>query len=497
MISGLVQEGKCWAKLMPIPVVVNSLSETMASETIARLVYANLAQVPVTVEKALAEIAKLEGVQDVVVLADVHLKDKYLQAPYKASVPSSIAIASDRQYLYPQLRSRGIGCGMMFIRTGLTIDGLGHEVVKPLVQGLARVFNGAPRRALDSPSLLADQLELSNRDMVPMSLYGAPWLVEKAGEKSGLLDQFINGGAYIDPASAEVFSWEGISERWQKGAARPAVLAGRDLVGNHFLELQVVDREPVDNRFKGLKRGELVLMYHGSCNGLSRILDPQLIPQLIMRPSFEHLSPDGKHYDVIVNASRLLMNWSAAARALVLLRIRRLIADIFPSHGGPVECLSEGPHNGIFVDEDEAEPIIYRHNTAVLDKAIPTIVSGRNDHPSYLVLPGAEVKRALHSIDHGLGTLLKGQAPLTGRGEAQMSRTLRLRSFHWARWSKAADTTRLLDSSTVERGVLETYFKHQLILEDYARMVPLWTFKNDRYSYRTIARGLVSIVKGN
>jgi hypothetical protein len=59
-----------------------------------------------------AEIANLESVHSVVVLPDGFTKEKYIAANYKITVPSSSVIVSKQDVLYPQFRSRGIGCGM-------------------------------------------------------------------------------------------------------------------------------------------------------------------------------------------------------------------------------------------------------------------------------------------------------------------------------------------------------------------------------------------------
>lgn len=61
------------------------------------------------------EIIGLRGVNEIVLFPDTHTKSKYINAGYKITIPSSVAISSDSEYLYSQFRSRGINCGMTVV----------------------------------------------------------------------------------------------------------------------------------------------------------------------------------------------------------------------------------------------------------------------------------------------------------------------------------------------------------------------------------------------
>ena len=62
------------------------------------------------------EIAVQRGVKKIVLFPDSYTKEKYLRAGYKITIPSSSAIASQVEFFYPQFRTRGINCGMSFVR---------------------------------------------------------------------------------------------------------------------------------------------------------------------------------------------------------------------------------------------------------------------------------------------------------------------------------------------------------------------------------------------
>lgn len=76
------------------------------------------------------EIGALEGVEGVQSYPDSFTKSKYLGLDYKITTPSSSTIVTKADHLYPQFRSRGIGCGMRAVALPISHEDLDIKLVE-------------------------------------------------------------------------------------------------------------------------------------------------------------------------------------------------------------------------------------------------------------------------------------------------------------------------------------------------------------------------------
>ena len=443
---------------------------------------------PDNIVTAMNEIAPLPGVDKAILLPDVHLKEKYVKAGYKISVPSSMVISTEPDSLYPQFRSRGIGCGMVLVGTGLIVDDLAKEITE-LLRKLPLYLTSRPLRQ-QGQSLRS--FVMSESDVIQMCLRGAPWVCQQFDLPLDNTRNFWGGGSFFSKAEIHDFSWKGFTTGWREGQAIDGRRIGLDLTGNHFLEAQYVRETPSTSDKPCLRKGELVFLYHGSCNGLEWTLDKEIVGRVIKRSTFGRLSPDEWEYDLIFRAIKLLLNWSAAARCLVIVRLWNLLKTLLPGVSlDNFGCVSEAPHNTIFTESVNGETrIVYRHNAIPIKPGQPAIVSGRYDHPSYVFVPGESPERSLNTLDHGIGAIIDRNSSVdtlanhsSQRVDKQYYRGLALGS--------RKQQTRIIDPVVTEPLFCKPYERTGLVEQGHYVMYPLATLKRKAISPRRVLMNLV------
>ena len=186
-----------------------------------------------------------------------------------------------------------INCGVRLLRTGLEAAALGDRV-RRLVEEIGRTVPAG----LGSSDAIRS---LSPRELERVLARGAAWAVEAGYGRPEDLERIESRGCLGDAAPAAV------SER---AKARGAPQLGTMGSGNHFIELEVVERvlHPAAEPF-GLFEGQLVVMLHSGSRGLGyQVCDdalrtmhraagqygiPRPDPQLVSVPV---RSPEGRAY---------------------------------------------------------------------------------------------------------------------------------------------------------------------------------------------------------
>ncbi|MBN2406646.1 MAG: RtcB family protein [Elusimicrobia bacterium] len=358
----------------------------------------------------LDEIALLPGVEKVAVFPDVSMKAKYVDAGYKCSVPSGVAIRSTDDLLYPQLRSRGIGCGMIAFRTGL-------EATQENIHRFKVIF-----KKIFKQDFLASRLY--------KKLNPGGWRKGRYGIRRDEWEKAYSGGIgsylrmHLEEKDAQTvegsFEADGnhaggalkfkefYSDVWKNGAKYNSNgFIGNTFGGNHFLELQEVQGPGMNN--KSLKAGELAVMAHLCGNRLEFMLRKDMADEYILRDYYRPIRANEKMYDVIKEAVGLLKNLGSLRRACLYMRLRNAVKEVFGEDiSGNFLPVAEGTHNDIDFGHEDGK-IIYRHNVVKYYRNRWSIISGMNDHPSYLVLPGESSAESLDSAEHGLGKYLEGK----------------------------------------------------------------------------------------
>ena len=438
------------------------------------------------------EIEQLPGVNKIVLLPDVHLKQKYVKADYKITVPSSAVISSEVDSFYPQFRSRGIGCGMMIIGTGLTIDDLPGGTETLLKKFPSYLTNNTPVYPDNIPKKRTS-FALSEDDIIQMCLRGAPWVCQEFGLSGEIAQNFWKNGSFFSESERNNFSWEGFNQQWTLGQATDGRRIGLDLTGNHFLEAQYVHTTPTNSEDLRLKKREIAFMYHGSCNGLEWVLEQKIINRTIKLPIFEKIMSNNKDYDLIFQAIKVLLNWSAAARCLVVARLKSLLQVIFPSTPyNNFRCVSELPHNTVFIESiNGKQKIIYRHNAVPIIPGQPIIVSGRYDHPSYLFAPGESPEHSLNTLDHGIGAILKHNSSELDFHQTTSSWRIEQLYYRGMTLWKRKQQLSLINSAMVESHFQKHYEREGLVGPENYILHPLVTLKQGGFSPRQTLKNLI------
>ena len=217
-----------------------------------------------------------------------------------------------------------INCGVRLIRTDLDYD----EVKPHLRELVNQLFRDVP-----SGVGRGGQFKLDRGELTAVMQQGPRWFVER--RDLGVADdiEFTEGSGCLDGADPGFVS--------HRAFARGADQCGTLGSGNHFLEVQVVDRieDPIAAECMGIRAGQVCIMIHSGSRGLghqvctdylARFRDlPQKygieLPdrQLVCAPSE---TSDGAAY---IAAMRAAANYAWANRHLLMVLARESFSRVF------------------------------------------------------------------------------------------------------------------------------------------------------------------------
>jgi len=144
-----------------------------------------------------------------------------------------------------------INCGVRLVRTGFAAGDVAERVPELLHELQHRIPTGNNDRGA---------ITLTPREMRRLVEHGAPWLVER-GLASELDLERIEDAGTLAGASADAVT--------QRAMERGRTQLGSLGAGNHFLEIQVVDRveEAATAEAFGVDEGQIVVMIHTGSRG--------------------------------------------------------------------------------------------------------------------------------------------------------------------------------------------------------------------------------------
>jgi tRNA-splicing ligase RtcB (3'-phosphate/5'-hydroxy nucleic acid ligase) len=320
-----------------------------------------------------------------------------------------------------------ISCGIRCLRTNLTLDD-----IAPRLQRLADNL----MRDIPAGVGVEGDLKLESADLNDIMREGANWAVRHShGEAADL--EFIEERGCVAGADPQAVSLH--AKQRQRGEM------GTLGSGNHYLEVQVVDRiddAPAALAF-GLTSGQILISIHCGSRGLGHQIGTDYLLSLakaagrlgIDLPDRELAcapieSPEGQQYLGAMNAA---INVALANRQLLTAQTRRVFAHHFPQ--ARLETLFDVSHNTCKVEEHLVggrKRRVYVHRKGATrafgpghpdlpvryrDAGQPVIIGGSMGTGSY-VLAGTTTSeaRAFSSASHGAGR--------------QMSRHRALRQWH-------------------------------------------------------------------
>ncbi len=389
---------------------------------------------PLALERMVA-VSRLPWVAEpVVALPDLHWKERL-------ETPSSTAVATSTDIVL-SFSSPSQNCGMSLMATPLQEGDLSERLLDHLMDRLKEQIPRRRRRPA-----------LSRGEVLEFCRKGAPAAARRYGlgpEACAAMEESGNTLAGEEPTLEElalVMDEHSVSAgRWSF-----AFIGG----GNHFLEVQavseVIDRAACETM--GLKRGQVVVMYHTGSERLGHDLgrlfawrrktDPRRRRRLFWRKVRMHLlrSPlhpsglaaswryhfrradyaavpaESAHGRRLLLALRAAANYGYANRAAVASLIQEGFRRAAGSAGMELRILADLSHNSIRRERVGGRELwVHRHNAArvVAPGALPeghpyralgqpVMIPGTNRTSSFLVVGAAGAAGSLFSIDHGAG----------------------------------------------------------------------------------------------
>ena len=448
------------------------------------------------IDRRLAELARLPFVTSVLGLPDRHQKGAM-------EVPSSIGIAT-RDVLVPEFTSVAVNDGMGVVLTDLDARELTPERIRAL---FARIGSHASGHVLER-----NRYSLSSRDLRRVLMHGGRAAARRYGLDPAITERMENGARIELPGDPERILRTCVPAPLMNGRLVASEM-GLNFGGNHFLELQVVDeiREPALAARWGLRRGQLVVMYHlgpGPFSGTllhhySRRtkLDANRAPAFFLSKLWFHyvqrmvegdvaakwrthfrsngwtaIGADSAEGIAVRAAMAMAMNFGYAYRLATVRAILDGLREAF-SPRVRAELLSDVSHNGVTEETLGAERAwVARHNACRLVPMQPTIVAGAWDVPSFVGVGVSDSDGRMHSYDHGAGHLIE-TARAAGRLVPTGDRVTRVRMTR----GRGASVVSAREVAVMNADPIEALMERlaeQHIMRPVVRLRPIGNLKN-------------------
>ena len=345
-----------------------------------------------------------------------------------------------------------INCGVCCMLTGLKLD----EVKPSLDKLLTLLFNNVPSGVGSSNKDLA----VGNKEFSSVLENGARWAVRKGYAPHDDLDAHEDGGC-IEGADPDAVSKKAI----ERGQPQLGTLGS----GNHFLELDVVDKvleSKTANHF-GISEGQVVIQVHTGSRGLGHQVCDDYVHEMLAAASRHRISlPDrqlacapvmSKEGMEYFTAMASAANFAFANRELIVFLIRETFEHVF---GGSFErlgmrllydcCHNIAKMERVMWEGSEEEVCIHRKGaTRALppgDKRLPhrfrkcgqpVLVPGDMGRVSFIMVGAQGASETFYSACHGAGRLLsRHEAKKRSKGR-QILEELRRKDIHAMAASRA------------------------------------------------------------
>jgi RNA-splicing ligase RtcB len=392
------------------------------------------------------EIAKVEGVEKVVVFPDCHHK------PDK-EVPSSLAVATTDTFV-SNFSSVNQNCGMCYLQTDLSADQLDVKAI----DRLADLF----RKHVPVENV-NNRVILKREEVKRTVLEGAAYACDRYGLDQESLKRMEKRGNELtkadgDPDRLLRFIPDSVYELGQREFGH---LGG----GNHFIEIQkvsmVVDRQACEAY--GLQPERILVLYHTDSLSFGgeigflygsrpvsywkhrvkfaarklafhgpRLIQPEWWNAVFGRNNFNPVHVDSPAGRALLAANHLNANFGYANRASIGKWLIDALARFDPHANG--RLFVDSNHNSIGEEIINGRRMfIHRHNAVrvqpperlpggspFLSYGAPIILPGFNDTSSYVAIPGPEAAHALYSADHG-GAKLTARMKSLGEGPSRVT----------------------------------------------------------------------------
>lgn len=308
-----------------------------------------------------------------------------------------------------------ISCGIRCLRSNLNL-----QDVKPHLSTLAeRLFRVIPAGVGEEGFLKLDTKQLDQ-----VLLGGARWAVQQGYGSEADLEFIEERGCMSGAVPANVSELAKKRQRGEMGTLGS---------GNHYLEVQVVDRifDTVTAQAFGLQEGQIIISIHCGSRGLGHQIGTEYLVSMakaaarcgIHLPDRELAcapikSPEGQQYIGAMNAG---INCALANRQILTHLTRETFMEVFPN--SELETLFDVSHNTCKLEKHDVEGksrVLHVHRKGATRafgaghaslperyRAVgqPVIVGGSMGTGSY-ILAGNRDNPAFASASHGAGRAL-------------------------------------------------------------------------------------------
>ncbi len=345
---------------------------------------------------------------------------------YGFPVGGVAAFDADHGIVSPGACGFDINCGVRVIKTNMA-----HEDVAPRLSALMdALFKNVPSGVGSTM-----KLGFTQHDIDRVALEGSAYVVEKGYGVSGDCDTTEESGAMdgADPSKASAAAKKrGLNQLGTLGA------------GNHFLEVQVVERlfDKEIARAFGLYEGQVVVMLHSGsrgyghqvCSDYLRILaDYHSRNHIVLRdPELSYAYVGSKEAEDYLAAMRCAVNFAFANRQIMTHFIRKSFEEVFGKDADSIgmKLLYDVAHNIVKLEEHSiggrrAKVYVHRKGatrafgpgSADIPKAYrgsgqPVLIPGSMQTASY-VLAGSR-----GSMEHSFGSSCHGSGRTMSRHRA-------------------------------------------------------------------------------
>ncbi|MCF8008281.1 MAG: RtcB family protein [Halanaerobiales bacterium] len=345
--------------------------------------------------------SKLPKAKRVVGMPDIHVG-------YGLPIGGILAVDNDDGIVSPGAVGFDINCGVRLLKTNLN-----HGYIKNDIKHILNLFKKNIPAGLGQSS----DLNFNIKQFEKIVTQGVPYIKKNYGnddiqDLDRIEDKGCFPGAEFNNISKKAVK-RGISQLGSLGS------------GNHFIELQYVDR--IYEKQSNFKQGQITIMIHTGSRGFGHQIASDYIDLAVKMANknnrefpvknlayFPIKSIEGKQY---LSAMAAAANYAYVNRQLLTRKIRELIKKIYPEI--ELDLYYDLTHN---IARSESHKINNSYNRYLVHRKGAT----RLDFDSYAFIPGSmgtasyiiksanseSTKESLTSIAHGSGRIL-------GRREAK------------------------------------------------------------------------------
>jgi len=368
-------------------------------------------------------VFSLSDLEKIIILPDVHSKPDN-------PIPTGLVIAA-KNTIYPFAIGQEIGCGVRVLDTSLDVNDISKDTIDKLFKNIKILLRDKIKKSplvskdeftdilLKGPLYAKDKFFFEQTVDLENSRLNLPNFDAKVGKKDRLL-HFIP------------------KEALQGGFYKLGALGG----GNHFLELQVIDK--IFNREtaarQGLEEGRLVFMFHSGAGVFAKRADNYYVmriqkhrwdknlrtnmrkwryhlndfnfkriplrSKLFFKQNFEGLdanTPEGQRYLFVLKAA---FNYSYVNRSFISQFILEALSKTLNKKIS-MKLIADFSHERIDYENIDGKSLWVHRNGASRVTAkdgdtffpIPSFPGG----PSFLCTPKEGLVKTLYSVNHGAG----------------------------------------------------------------------------------------------